>query len=294
MDPGMKDEATARRRSMFSWPWARRISESESPSGTSSTSIYPLSLWRVRRFVPALRRISGELHLPEPTKSRVLLEMAADLEALYEHYRARGLGEEEAARRAEEKVLASPEAVQHLVLVHTTGYQRWLSRASGRLRWGLDLVLFLAGVVPFLIISALVVAAQIEGTKDIPFLWTILPLGAAIVVLTMWKGFQLFIQRERSISRLHRGLFTLLFLGVIGPVVGAIACFVSLHRTAMMLMHMGADEPARLVAVDQVIRSGTLLSFGLLLGFGAGLVWFVLANRIAVIEQAESQRLLAE
>ncbi len=37
--------------------------------------------------------------LPQPAKSRILLEMAADLEDLYEVYREQGLGDEVAEAR---------------------------------------------------------------------------------------------------------------------------------------------------------------------------------------------------
>ena len=42
-------------------------------------------------FTAALRRIDSRLHLPQPARSRVILELAGDLEELYRHYRATGL-----------------------------------------------------------------------------------------------------------------------------------------------------------------------------------------------------------
>ena len=240
--------------------------------------------------MPALRRISGELGLPEPARSRVILEMAADLEAMYEHFRARGLGEEEAARRAEDRVLASPDALRQLVLVHTTGYQRWLSGVAGRLRWGVDLLLFVLGVAPFLAIAALPVAAPAGRAWDDPALWGMVAAGAAIAGLASWKAHQLVVQRERSTVRLHRGLASLLFLGAMAPLLGAIGFLASLR--GLVRMGMGAGGPAGVAAAEAIARGGTLLCLGILLGIAAGLVWFVLANRIATIEEAESAALL--
>lgn len=48
------------------------------------------------RFAAALRRVAGELDLPRAARDPLLLEMAADLEAVFEHHMARGLGTEEA------------------------------------------------------------------------------------------------------------------------------------------------------------------------------------------------------
>lgn len=220
--------------------------------------------------------------------------MAADLEALYDWYRARGLSEEEAERQAEEKILASPEVLQHLVLVHTTGYQRWLSRAAGRLRWGMDLLLFALGVVPVVAVTTLVAITQIRTAGAGPLLWVILAIGAAIVGLGLGKMYQLFIRRERSLAKLHYGLFTLLFLGSLGPALGATGFIVRLEDLASELMRSGASQAALLRAAERVAVDATVLSVGLLLGIGAGLMWFVLANRIAVIEASESELLLAE
>jgi hypothetical protein len=240
-----------------------------------------------------LRRISSELKLPEPVKARILLEMAADLEALYEHYCARGLAEEEAARLTEEKLLASPEALQHLIVVHTTGYQRWLGRAAERLRWGLDLLLFLLGVGPVVVIATWVVAAQVEAMLADPFVWPLLAAVAAVTVLAVWKALQLFRGRVTPTAELHRGLALLLFLGVVAPAFAAAAFLIRLHGVSMQVVSGRAAPEAMLAAMEPLVHSATLLGMGLLLGIGAGLVWFVLVNRIAAIEQAESAALLA-
>lgn len=217
--------------------------------------------------------------------------MGADLEALFEHFRARGLDDEEAARRAEQRMLASPEALQHLVRVHTTGYQRWLSRAAGRLRRGMDLLLLGLGVAPVLVAVLLALAARVDEVRGEPLSWLLLAAAVPIASISLWKAWQLFVRRERSLPRLHRGLFTLLFLGVETVALGALSALLSLHAFALEAMQAGG--PAQAAVAQRVAGSASLLAVGLLLGLGAGLVWFVLANRVAAIEQAESAALLA-
>jgi hypothetical protein len=226
-------------------------------------------------------------------KARILLEMAADLEALYEHYRARGYADDEAARLTEERILASPEALQHLIMVHTTGYQRWLSRAAGQLRWGFELLLVVLGVLPMVAISTVMVAAQVRGMISVPFLWPLLILGAVLTVLALWKAFQLFVARVRSTVVLHRGLPTLLLLAVIGPAFGGVAFLIHLYGISMTVAASSADPDVVFAAAEPLAQSATFLGMGLLLGLAAALVWFVLVNRIAAIEQVESAALLA-
>jgi hypothetical protein len=246
----------------------------------------------VRRFTPALRRISSELPLPEPTRARILLEMVADLEALLEHYRARGLDEEEAARRAEERLLASPEALEQLVAVHTTAYQRWVSRAAGRLRWGFDALLFAVGVLPIVGMAGFTVLVRLPGAAGSFLLWPLLGVATAIAGIALTKAYQLFVRHECATARLHRGLPTLVFLGAFGSLLGIFAALLGLYRLAMALMGGSAGVAAQVVIAEQAGRDATLFGLGLLLGFGAALVWFVLVNRLATIERAESAALL--
>jgi hypothetical protein len=293
MEPGTNDRAAGVGERAAAPSGAAPGWASGAVPGASFPGVYPLSLWKVRRFVPALRRISGELNLPEPTRSRILLEMASDLEALYEHYRARGLDDEEAFRRTEERVLASPEALQHLVAVHTTGYQRWLSHAAGRLRLSFEAILFIIGVVPMLALAMLAITAPAQGIEPSLLLWLLLGLGTAIGAITLWKVYQLLFRRVRSTAVLHQGLFTLLFLGVVSPVLAGIAFLAGLYQAALAFGRTEPSEVVMLAAAERVVHDATLLSAGLLIGIGAGMVWFVLVNRIAVIEQAESAALLA-
>ena len=119
MEPGMKggaDRSAGRTASRLRGSGAPAPSM---PNGGNSSGVYPLSSRRARKFVPELRRISAELRLPEPARSRVLLEMAADLEALYLHFRERGLTDDEAVALAGERLLASPEAVDGLILAYS-------------------------------------------------------------------------------------------------------------------------------------------------------------------------------
>lgn len=248
----------------------------------------------MRSFVPALRRISGELRVPERVKARILLEMVGDLEELYEHFRSRGHDEDEAVRLTEERILASPEALQHLILVHTTGYQRWLDRAAERVRWGFDLVLFGFGVMPMVLLSTWLLVAGRGRLVENPGLWPLLLVGAAATGLALWKAIQLVAGRTRSTAELHRGLPVLLFLGVMAPLLGGAVFLVHLYGLLMEAGAGGAGEEVLLRGAESLERGATSLSLGLLVAIGAGLMWFVLAGRISAVELAESAPLLAE
>ena len=86
------------------------------------------------RFAETLSQTSRRLNLPQHIKSRVVLELAADLEDLYEHYSAQGLTEEEATARALEAAELSDEAIARLVEVHTSPTGRLVERLTERTR----------------------------------------------------------------------------------------------------------------------------------------------------------------
>lgn len=221
--------------------------------------------------------------------------MASDLEALYEHYRALDLSEAEAADRAEAKLLASPEALRHLIEVHSTSYQRLVARTAGRMRWGFDLFLFLVAVAPLMAVSAMVMAGEDRPLEGGFLLWTLLAIGAGIIAIGAWKAFQIFVRGERSTAALNVGLFPLLFLGLIGPLFGLLGFLVALRRIGMELGSAGAGAGASMqIIAREVAAGGTLFTLGALLGIAAAVVWFVLVNRVTAIEQAESGALLGD
>ena len=55
----------------------------------------------MRRIAEVLKQVSDGLDLPQPTKSRILLEMAGDLEDLYQHHLSQGFDEAAAASTGE-------------------------------------------------------------------------------------------------------------------------------------------------------------------------------------------------
>jgi hypothetical protein len=84
------------------------------------------------RFGRVLQRAESELRVPGARRARVLEEVAQDLDDAYRAYRARGMGEEEAVRRAERLLGLSEPAVAELERVHGTWYGRVVRRFSLR------------------------------------------------------------------------------------------------------------------------------------------------------------------
>lgn len=221
--------------------------------------------------------------------------MAADLEAVYAHHLARGLPEEEAAIRAEETVLASPEAVARLVEVHTGGPERWLHLLSGRLRNDLEPFLFVLAVLPMLALAVVVLLPQVASMASDPWLWLQLACAAAIAGMALRKAVQLFGRAPVELPVLRRGLTEIPFLGAMACMIGGLGAVVHLYALAILLGGYPAPpEEAAIAAAMEMGRHFALFGASILLAMAAGAVWLFLARRVAALERAESILLLGE
>ena len=242
------------------------------------------------RFRDLLRRTNERLDLPQPEKSRILLEIAADLEDAFERYRSEGLGEDEAVRRAEEKFEVSDEALRELVEVHTSVFRKLLGRISGQAQTRWERALLVAVVVCIAAFAGReLLSAELFGRAG-SFVWVVAGTGVAALVLTVIKTYTIYIRRDHDVRRLRTGLHWLPVLGGLSLAVGLYGVVLGLYRTVGSVPVEPAMHLGRLIGWG--IRSSALALTGMLVSVAAGLVWFVLTNRVRALEVAETAWLL--
>ena len=242
------------------------------------------------RFAAVLRKISDGLDLPQPTRSRILLEMAGDLEDLYEYHRAEGLDEDQAVRRAEEAFAASEEALKHLARIHEAdgGLTDRVVRQAGTWWEKTLLVTWLAAVV----LATRAVVTEVHFFAIIsPFVWPIVVLAAGAFIFTAWKLYGLF-GKPRDPRRLRSGLGTLLFLATASLALSACGFFYHLRWYAFQTWEK-APETVFMMFGNWTLAISSMMIIGLLTAIFAALAWFVLANLVARVENREAQALLA-
>lgn len=239
------------------------------------------------RFAPVLRRLGDALEVPHPARSRILQEIAADLEGLYELYRSRGLSEDDAAARAESALALSPEMLHELVEIHTPAYRRLFGRFSERGRRRGERALLLMLVACMVLGGGTVLATQDVFADPSPFLWPVLTVGIGAAALAITKAFQLFVKKDHHPARLRSGLGALLVCAPVLVVTGLAGAVADLYALAGAL---GGDvaDPAML-AVRWLRTTADLLSAATVLALAVGLAWYGLAARVAAIERAESE-----
>lgn len=244
----------------------------------------------MNRFASLIRATNQRLDLPQPARARVLVEMAADLEAAYEHYLDRGASEEEAFAFACERFDLSDEALHRLVEVHASPLRRLLERVSERARVAWERAVFV-------LVAAYATAATMEVmmTTDFFFdaattMWPVMALGIIAVAVAATKVYSLYIRGDHEPRRARRGLTTLLSVAVMCPIL---ACF-TLVAELMVLAFTVYQTPERAFVgvVLTVAKIAPVMMVSLLVSMVAAVLWYVFARTASRIEQAEAQALL--
>lgn len=238
-------------------------------------------------FDRELCELAERLAMPQPVRSRILIELAADLEDLERSLRRRGASAEEARRRALATLLPRAEALAALERLHRPLYRRLVDRFSDPVRGRLErtlLVLFVAGL------SALALAwlGRVELLADpSPFVWPLLALGFGAAGVAAWKGFELFVKKAHEPERRRRGLWILPAAAVAGLVIGFGGAAFDLYALAGRLETDLSRQGVELIR--WLRRDAATLAIGLLVSSISGLLWLVIAAGVARVDAWEAE-----
>lgn len=244
------------------------------------------------RFVLPIRAMSDRLDLPQPIKSRALLEMAADMEDLYEHYREQGLGQELAEEKVSDQFSFSDEALHRLIAVHASPYRRLLDGLSERTRalWERAMFLILTAFVAVLTLEVMMTNEPFSDAS--PFIWLVAALGAAGLVIAILRAYALYVKKDHDVRRLRRGLDALIGIGVFSVVIGHYTVLVEMYRIAREVVK---DVDQAFVGLSiLVLRTAPVMNLSLLVAIGAAVLWFVFSRTASRIEAAEASVLVGE
>jgi hypothetical protein len=244
----------------------------------------------MKRFGDVLSSVAARLDVPEPAHSRILLELAADMEDLHLAYLQKGLSELEAQEAVVEQFQLSDEALRDLARVHDTTLQRSLDSLSGPVRSvSARLLLGLVALSVLVPSGRILVRAGTYGDAG-PVVWLLLPLLLAGVILGIWKAHRLYLTTPERSRSLQKGLIGLLGLASLQVGLAVAGIWVELYRNALQIRRT-PGQALRFLVEWLLQTSATLvvaLSGALVLGF----LWFFLQTRARHLEEAAVNRLL--
>jgi len=242
------------------------------------------------RFYEALVDLSGRLAIPQPARSRVLLEIAADMDDLYEAFVAEGLSEEEARRRTLEQFGPSEKALQDLVAVHSTAVKRALDGLSeqARSRWERGLLAVLVASTVVVGAPPLIAGRLLSGMTV--FAWPVLVFAALGFLIGATRIYSLFIKKDHDPRRLRSGLNPLVAFAIVELLLGFGGAWVGLFVAVTRILD--DIESSGVYLFDWMLRGSATLCFSMIAAMLLALTWMVLVARVAAIEQAEAAVLL--
>lgn len=240
------------------------------------------------RFAHVLQRAESTLSAPEPQRSRVLLELAQDLDDLFAELRAVGLTEDEAARRAEALLAPSPEAMSALARVHEPLHVRLAERYSPGSAHGVERALLglIATLALLFAVWGLMNTSAFAAAS--PALWLLQLLVAAAA----WHGGAVVLQvpgrrRARGAAEVTTSHMTALLW------LAGFACVIGVTGAAVEIWRMAAVAQSGDAAVAEVWayvgRAAEVLTFALALMLATLLVWFMAYRRVRRVTALASE-----
>lgn len=241
-------------------------------------------------FTGHLRALHGRLDLPAPVRSRIILEIAGDMEDFHRACLDRGMDPEEARRRTIETFELSDESLAELVDIHRSFLQRIVDRFSDRAlaRWERALLLFVVVFVALFTGRAAMTEGFLREANR--FIYPMLAVDAAAAVAAIAVAWRLLVGRRGDRRRSRRGIAAI-------PLLGGAALAVSVYGTAwelcLALDRATAETERSLVfLVDWLLGGSATLIAGHLSAIVAALVWLALESRARAIERADAAALL--
>jgi hypothetical protein len=240
----------------------------------------------MNRFTGLLAQINQKLDLPQPTKSRILLEIASDLDDMYQIFVHQGLSEREAAAKVQDQYVISDEVLEELVQIHESAFRKLLGKLSeqAQTRWErvvlFAVILFVCGATGNAIFSTRLFE-QASG-----FIWPILGISLGAVIISVRQFFKLYIKKDHNLRRLRDGLSYLLLLSMASLLTGFYGVSVEMYRSTKLII---ADVD---MTISQIVQWGiscsAMLMVSLLVAIATALVWFVLMDKVERIELADT------
>ncbi len=257
-------------------------------------------------FKPLLIKINTKLELPQPIKSRIILEIAADLEDAYQSFLHKGMTEQEAAEMAKQKFDLDNHSLHELIRVHQSSFRRWFDHLpTAAQTWWERLILVC--LLLFVLISGGITIMNVPLIEEAgPFVWIIFILLIIATVVFLIKIYQIYIKKDHHLTNVKKGLPFLLFISGMTLISCMWGYYWQLYtfreyghilETKMIYLLHTTDESFPQVFTDLInwtIASSSFIMIGMLAAIVIGFMWYYLMIKVSKIEEAEAAILLGQ
>jgi hypothetical protein len=257
-------------------------------------------------FKSLLIDINNKLDLPQPTKSRIILEIAADLNDTYQLYQKQGMSQEDALKSAKQKFNLDEQSLNDLVSIHQTTFRRWFDHLSASAQTWWERLILLC-LLAFVLITGGITVMKVQLIEQAsPFVWLIFALLIIAGMVFLKKIYQIHIKKDHHLSKVKRGLPLILSLSGATLVSCMWGYYWQLYsfkeyghilETKMVyLLHTRDDSFPQVFhdLTNWMIASSSFVMIGMLAAILIGIMWYYLMMKVSKIEQAEAAVLLGD
>ena len=241
-------------------------------------------------FERILTALNENLVLPQPARSRVLLEIAGDMEAFFELARDQGRSDAEAEQLAIDAFHPSSETVTDLVRLHGSPVALWMDGLSNQAQTVWERVLLAIVLIPAAAVILPVLADQRVFEAAGWLGWPVVGICGAACLLSVFKLYQLVIKLDHRPRVLRRGMTMLFGLSVAPAPLGLLLSVVELYTALGVLVETRSEGELSLVMA--LLRGSAVMSLALTASILGCVLWFFLNRWIASIEEKEVELLL--
>lgn len=256
----------------------------------------------MKEFKEILQSLNQQLELPQPTKSRILLEIYSDLTSAYRQFMDEGMEEGLAVNRAKETFGLSGDNIGLLTELHRPSLGRIIDQltASSKLPLEKPILTILFSLIAFFIVQIILGGTFMQNASF--FIYPLLSVFLIAFVLSGFKLYQLFIKQDHNPRRLRKGIslintliVLILFMGITGYSFETYwAAQKSLYLGPFFFLTFFENVATLLTMANWMMKTASLMIICLTTLLFSGLLWFILVNKIQKIEYEEASILLAE
>lgn len=256
----------------------------------------------MKQFSDLLKNLYEKIELPQPQKSHILLEIAADINDLYNYYLQKGMNEAEAAKKAREKFELTDDIISDLSEIHRGAFRQWLDKTIGKTQTLCERILLVVLSLFICITVIFAISTTPFYTHASMFTYPLLLILIMVLILSCVKIYQLYIKKDHHVNHLNGGMYFFNILAVANFFVGLFGYFSAIYFSGINTVFLGplfvitfVDTNKTLALVIQfMIQSSLLVMICMFIAFVTAILWFIITQKINKIEQAEAEILLAE
>jgi len=260
----------------------------------------------MKNFKPVLREIDEALDLPQPTKSRILIEVAADLNDAFTMYKNQGLSDKEATLKAKNTFILDKKSLQDLVAIHQTPFRKWFDQLSERGQNMLERLVFILTMIIILITGIYTMLESRVFLESGSFIWAIFILLLCSSTIFILKIYQIYIKKDHTLKKIKQGVSSLLLLSGSSLFLCVLGYYWELFKfkeyghileSKMIYLLVSTDPTFPQVFKDMfnwMISSSVFIMVSMLIAIIIAFMWFIIMSKISKIEAAEADVLLAE